>query len=109
MSLMRVIVKLTGEVDFMPWNSSKSAIDFKHRTFIEIASHIKKMLVSYATMSKRFSNDWPEKVFQYKTGTIRRQVLEEITKSIKIHVPIVKHIPKQPKYIGLATKKWTIS
>jgi hypothetical protein len=53
MSLARVIVKLTGAVELMPWNSSKSAIDFKHPAFQEIAEHIERLLFVYASMSKK--------------------------------------------------------
>jgi|TARA_R110000782_G_scaffold270485_1_gene371950 hypothetical protein len=99
LSIARVIVKLKGEVEFMPWNSSKSVIDFKHKTFQEISAHIRNMLIAYASMSRNFEGQWPEKVFQYKTGTIKKEVLTEISREIRIHTPEISRSPKQPKYI----------
>ncbi|WP_422350803.1 hypothetical protein [Flagellimonas sp.] len=115
-SLVRVIVELTGPVDLMPWNSSKSNIDFKHKTFIEISEHIRRIFTTYAAMSKNWSGDWPNQVFKYSRGNIKREVLSDFSRVARIHVPIIKRGPKKLKYIDLikkqnkevaTTKPWT--
>jgi len=103
-SLVRVIVELNGAVDLMPWNSSKSAIDFKHKTFLEIAEHIQRVFRTYASMSKNYSGDWPSKVFQFKTGTVIKERLSDFSSSARIHVPTIKRGPKKVKYIDLIKK-----
>ncbi|MBI9055104.1 MAG: ATP-binding protein [Bacteroidales bacterium] len=119
MSLARVIVKLTGMVELMPWNSSKSAIDFKHPAFREIAQHIERMLYVFASMSKNWSvgEGWDEKVFKYDKGSVVTETLSDISETVRLHVPTVTRKPKQPKYIDVIkknnkdiakTKPWTI-
>jgi len=103
-SLVRVIVELSGAVDLMPWNSSKSSIDFKHKTFLEIAGHIQRVFTTYASMSKNWSGDWPTKVFKYSTGLVKREVIADFSSSARIHVPIIKRGPKKIKYIDLIKK-----
>lgn len=98
LSLARVIVKLYGTVELMPWNSSKSEIDFKHKTFREIEEHIERVLFTYTSMSKNWSGQWPEQVFKYNTGRVVTDTLTDISKSVKIHVPVIKRSPRKRKY-----------
>jgi len=103
-SLVRVIVELSGAVNLMPWNSSKSSIDFKHKTFLEISEHIQRVFTTYAAMSKNWSGDWPNQVFKYAVGDIKRELLVDISGSTRIHVPIIKRSPKRVKYIDQIKK-----
>lgn len=103
-SLVRVIVELTGPVHLMPWNSSKSNIDFKHKTFLEISEHIQRIFTTYATMSKTWSSDWPNQIFKYSVGDIKREVLSDFSSTARIHVPVIKRSPKKVKYIDLIKK-----
>ncbi|WP_282085277.1 ATP-binding protein [Aquimarina algiphila] len=103
-SLVRVIVELSGPVNLMPWNSSKSSIDFKHKTFLEISEHIQRVFTTYATMSKNWSGDWPNQVFKYSVGDVKRELLADISGSARIHVPIIKRSPKKVKYIDQIKK-----
>lgn len=104
MSLARVIVKLQGTVELMPWNSSKSEIDFKHRTFKEIEDHIERILFTYTSMSKNWSGQWPEKVFKYGKGDVVVNTLSDISRAVKIHVPIIKRSPRPQKYSDVLKK-----
>lgn len=103
-SLARVIVKLSGAVDLMPWNSSKSSIDFKHKTFLEIVIHIERIFITYATMSKNWSGDWPNQVFKYAIGDVKREVLTDFSSSVRIHTPVISRGPRKIKYIDLIKK-----
>lgn len=69
-SLTRVIVSLNGKGQLMPWNSSKSGIDTKHRIFIALRPWLVQVVTDYASLSRRFEGDWPEKVFKYPKGQI---------------------------------------
>ena len=89
--LARTIVKLYGSPDMMPWNSSKSQIDTKHNTFKEIIAHVEKVLVTYATMSKRWSagGGWDEHVFKYATGEIRTESIDKLNSTTRIRTPVI--------------------
>ncbi|WP_315819389.1 ATP-binding protein [Paraflavitalea speifideaquila] len=54
-SLARVIIKISGPAQLMPWNSSKSEINPKHPTFKEIQEHIDRVLTHYSVLSKKWS------------------------------------------------------
>lgn len=105
LSLARVVVKLTGPVHLMPWNSSKSKIDFKHKTFLGISEHIQRMFVAYASMSKNWSSHWPEKVFKYKKGKVIKETILDFSSAVRIHVPIITRKPRKIKYIDLVKKR----
>src|SRR5690606_30614837 len=98
LSLARVIVKLHGTVGLMPWNSSKSEIDFKHKTFREIQEHIERVLFTYASMSRNWQGQWVDRVFQYSSGVVKSEELSDASKNVKIHLPIVPRHPRKRKY-----------
>lgn len=104
-SLARVIVEMNGPVELMPWNSSKSGIDFKHKAFKEISEHLKRMIYSYAAMSRNWSGEWPQKVFKYNQGIIKAQQLSDISSSVRLHLPKVKRKERKPEYIDFIKKK----
>ncbi|AFL83599.1 molecular chaperone of HSP90 family [Belliella baltica DSM 15883] len=101
LSLARVLVKLHGTVELMPWNSSKSEIDFKHKTFREIMDHIERVLFTYASMSRNWSGEWEEKIFQYKTGIVKTEALNDVSRNVRIHLPAVPRSPKKRKYADI--------
>lgn len=90
-SLTRVLVFLNGDARSMPWNSSKSDISTKHEVFIALHSWLVQVVKDYASLSRIWMGEWPEKVFKYKTGTITE---------IKVdNFPLVKKsfLPALPK------------
>lgn len=86
-SLTRVIVSLTGKVQLMPWNSSKSGIDTKHRIFIAIRQWLVKVVTDYASLSRRFEGDWPEKVFKYPKGQVVEVKITNFPLASKSYLP----------------------
>lgn len=100
-SLARVIVKLSGPVELMPWNSSKSEIDFKHKTFREIHGHIERMLFSYVSASRNWMGEWPSKVFNFHSGEIKKETLTDISSSVSIHPPVVPRGARRRKYADI--------
>jgi hypothetical protein len=69
-SLVKVIVSLNGPAQFMPWNSSKSAIAPNHKVFIAVQVLLLQLVKHYASLSRRLEGDWPESVFKYHSGEI---------------------------------------
>ncbi|MEO5644140.1 MAG: ATP-binding protein [Bacteroidia bacterium] len=89
-ALGRVIVKLKGEAQFMPWNSSKSAINYQHKVFEAIRDNLIELVTYYVGVSRRFQGDWPEQVYKYKEGTVRERTitrLDEIKDLFDIPLP----------------------
>lgn len=69
-SLTKVIVSMAGDAFEMPWNSSKSDISTKHHTFIALHDWLVEVVKDYATLSRIWMGDWPDKVFAYGEGEI---------------------------------------
>jgi hypothetical protein len=93
-SIARAIVKLTGPAQLMPWNSSKSNVNDKHATFIQLQEHIEQVLVHYSHLSKTYSSGggWESNVFKYGTGTIKHENLTNIGKEVKLYLPPIPRI-----------------
>lgn len=69
-ALTKLIVRLDGHPQYMPWNSSKSDIDTKHEVFVAIRDWLMQTVSDYAGVSRTWMGDWPRKVFKYSTGKI---------------------------------------
>ena len=74
-SLSRLIVEFYGPAELMPWNSSKSGINFSHPAFAQIRSRVIEFNAYYTKLSRALKNSWEEDVFQHTTGIM--QVVEE--------------------------------
>lgn len=69
-SLVRVSVSLHGPAELMPWNSSKSGINYNHHTFRSIQQALIPIVKYYASLSRSLQGNWPDEVFRYKKGKI---------------------------------------
>lgn len=69
-SLCRVVVRFQGAARLMPWNSSKSAINFDHPLFQYVRPTLIQLTSHYSSLSRRFKDDWDGKVFAYESGSI---------------------------------------
>ncbi|MFN0256629.1 ATP-binding protein [Pedobacter ureilyticus] len=110
-SLARVIVKINGPANLMPWNSSKSDINPKHPAFKEIQEHIERVLTHYSTLSKKWSTNggWEENVFRFKSGAIKKEVLQNISAQVRLFLPPIPR-PKTKKYVDvIRTNNRTLS
>lgn len=102
-SLTRVLVFLNGDARSMPWNSSKSDISTKHVVFLAIRDWLVQVVKDYATLSRIWMGDWPEKVFQYTTGKIEEVQIEDFPAISKSFLP---HPPKtRPRFADIVTQK----
>lgn len=69
-SLCRVLVEFHGPAELMPWNSSKSGINFSHPAFQQIRRRIIDFTSYYSVLSRRLKHEWDSAVFNYTKGTI---------------------------------------
>ncbi|MCK5342233.1 MAG: ATP-binding protein, partial [Candidatus Heimdallarchaeota archaeon] len=89
-SLVKVIVSLSGDVQLMPWNSSKSDISSNHSMFLALRNELIKVVKYYASLSRALSKKeggWPENVFKYSSGKIREIEIDNISDTRKSYLP----------------------
>lgn len=102
-SLTRVLVYLNGDARSMPWNSSKSDISTKHEVFIALHNWLVQVVKDYASLSRIWMGDWPDKVFKYGTGTIKEVKIVDFPTVKKSFLP---PLPKsRPRYGDIITQK----
>ncbi len=89
-SLSRVIVEFYGPAELMPWNSSKSGINFSHPAFAQIRSRVIEFNAYYTKLSRALKNSWDEDVFKHTSGAVHVIDESEILSGKK------KILPKPP-------------
>jgi Histidine kinase-, DNA gyrase B-, and HSP90-like ATPase len=87
--IVRVIVFIRGKSLLMPWNSSKSEINFKHPVFKELQNKIEEVTTRFAKFSRYYSSNggWPDNVFKYQSGVVKVLSLNKEGVSIKSYLP----------------------
>jgi hypothetical protein len=102
-SLTRVLVSLNGDARTMPWNSSKSDISAKHPVFLALHAWLVQVVKGYASLSRIWMGDWPNKVFKHTTGTIEEVHIGDFPTVTKSFLP---PLPKsKPRYGDIITQK----
>lgn len=102
-SLTRVLVSLTGDAQCMPWNSSKSDINTKHEVFLALRDWLVQVVKDYAALSRMWVGEWPEKVFQYKSGVVAERAVEDFP---SIRKSLLPPLPKvRPRYAEIITQQ----
>ena len=92
-SLVRVIVKLSGHPSLMPWNSSKSQINYQHKVYEAIRDSLIHVVIYYVKLSRRFMGDYPNNVYQYDEGSVETSEIEspaDVTNLYDIPLPRVR-------------------
>ncbi len=69
-SLGRTIVEYVGPAELMPWNSSKSGINFNHPAFLQIRSRVIEFASFYSKLSRALKRSWEDEVFPFRDGKI---------------------------------------
>jgi hypothetical protein len=77
-SLCRVIVRLQGPAELMPWTSSKSGINYGHPVFQEIRPRLIQLVSYFSSLSRRLRDDWEHHVFRHDVGEIKEVQAEDI-------------------------------
>jgi Molecular chaperone, HSP90 family len=75
-SLCRVIVELRGLPTHMPWNSSKSGVNWSHPAYLEIREEIFALATRFSTISRRLKGDREGAVYAYKIGSLEPKALK---------------------------------
>jgi hypothetical protein len=102
-SLTRVLIFLNGDARSMPWNSSKSDISTKHEVFLSIHDWLVQVVKGYATLSRIWMGEWPEKVFKHSTGTVQDVEIKDFPQAKKSFLP---PFPKsRPRYGDIIAQK----
>ena len=69
-SLCRAIVELSGPPEIMPWNSSKSDLNYSHLAFVHIRPRLINFVSYFSSLSRRLKHNWDDSVFSYKEGAM---------------------------------------
>lgn len=101
-SLARTIVRLRGAAKHMPWNSSKSAINYGHNTFKAFEKFLVLIVKDYSSLSRRFKGKWDE-VFSQSEGKVIDVAVSDIGHIEKTHFLDLPTI-KKPQIEKLRTK-----
>lgn len=115
-SLCRVLIEFDGAPELMPWNSSKSGINFSHPAFTQIARRVIDFASYYTGLSRRLKHHWDGTVFNYETGkieTIDSVAVLSNKKRVFPKLPRVKNqshieILKETNKTLLSKKPWTL-
>jgi hypothetical protein len=95
-SLCRVILRLNGPPELMPWASNKSALNYSHPTFLELREKIIHLTTYYSTLSRRMKNDREEGVYKYQTGEVAAIDLSQPGTQKKVVLPPVPRGRSKP-------------
>jgi len=102
-SLTRVLVSLNGDARNMPWNSSKSDVNTKHEVFLALHGWLVQVVKDYASLSRIWMGDWPNKVFKHTAGKIDEVHVTDFPTVKKSFLP---PLPKsRPRYGEVITQK----
>jgi len=113
-SLCRVIVRLQGPVQLMPWNSSKSGINYSHPVFRQIRPRLIPLVSYYTSLSRRLRNEWEREVFRHETGQVEEIPAADVTGKHLV-LPALPRVnkPRSERYrannkIQIQNKPWTL-
>ncbi|EMP03943.1 ATP-binding protein [Leptospira santarosai] len=94
-SLARVIVEINGPAEQMPWNSSKSGIDIKHKVFQLIREKIIEIMKHYTTASRNLFPERETKIAPFKQGKIDFEKIQSISEIEKSALPVIPKLKKR--------------
>jgi hypothetical protein len=107
-SLARAIVILSGPAKLMPWNSSKSGINFSHPLFAEIAPLLSQLLGHFTSLSRRLKHSWSTDVLRYTQGEIVDVDEAAVVQSKRVMLPALPRVSKTRVEHLLAKNKGVI-
>lgn len=115
-SLCRVIVRIHGPAEIMPWTSSKSGINYSHEAFIQLRPALIKLVSYYSSLSRRFKKQWDHEVYPYTKGTVHDVDAEDMETKRRMVLPALPRTRKLPRVQELKEKNrkkldeqpWTI-
>ena len=93
-SLCRVIVRINGAAKLMPWNSSKTGINYGHTCFVQIRPTLIQLVSYFSSLSRRLKDDWPTRVFRYGKGEVQQVPPEQVGVGQKLILPQLPRVQK---------------
>jgi hypothetical protein len=96
-SLCRVIVRLQGGAELMPWNSSKSGISYSHPAFARIRPQLINLVSYFSSLSRRLKTQWDTEVYPYVTGEMTRIDPDEAASARKLVLPKLPRTRRLPR------------
>lgn len=115
-SLCRVLIEFHGPAELMPWNSSKSDVNFSHPAFLQIRRRVIDFASYYTGLSRRLKRQWDSAVFRHTIGEIesieavealssRKKILPKLPRSRNpSHIEVLREDNK----VVLSNKPWTL-
>jgi hypothetical protein len=113
-SLCRVIVRLQGPAQLMPWNTSKNGINYSHQVFQQIRPRLIPLVTYYSSLSRRLREDWDREVFRFDVGDIQGVQAADISGKHLVLPALPKvNKPRAERYkaenkVQLENKPWTL-
>lgn len=91
-NMVRIFVYMTGNPERMPWNSSKSGINFQDKIFLDIRGRIIYLVTYFCKLASKFSTNTEEYIYQYSSGEISETKItgNTIVKLYPLPAPIKK-------------------
>jgi histidine kinase/DNA gyrase B/HSP90-like ATPase len=113
-SLCRVIVRMQGPAQLMPWNSSKNGINHSHLAFQQIRPRLIPLVSYFSSLSRRLRDDWDHHVFRHEVGEIQEVHAADITGK-RLVLPALPRVnkPRSERYkaaskIQIQNQPWTL-
>lgn len=99
----------------MPWNSSKTGLNFHHPAFQQIRPILIQLVSHFSSLSRRLKDDWDDKVFRYSAGTVTTIDPGEVAPTGRlilpplpsVNRPRVEHLKAQNK-TQIHDQPWTL-
>lgn len=92
-SLARAIVYLDGPAKLMPWNSSKTGVNYSHPVFLAIQENLLQLVGHFSSLSRRLKGNWDKEVFSRTKG----ELVEIDEKQLLSGKPVV--LPALPRVL----------
>lgn len=86
-SLLRCIVRIRGETVDMPWNSSKSGLNYSHRVFAALRAWLIGAMKEFAAVSRRMAGNWPGAIFLHRDGAVADVFVDDFPTARKNYLP----------------------
>lgn len=93
-SLCRVIIEIDGPAKLMPWNSSKTEINFNNAIVPLFRPTLKSLIHHYSSLSRRLKKEWSSKVFNKTKGKIEERKSEPGDPLIDMYLPDLPRVRK---------------
>ena len=93
-SLCRAVLRLNGPSKLMPWNSSKTGINYSHTAFVQVRPTLIQLVSHFSSLSRRLKDDWNSKVFQHTEGEIQRIPSADVVSGKKLVLPPLPRVQK---------------